>query len=504
LTDAFGRIRSVRGKAIRGKTVLGEPLNESLHDKARAAIAEFGMFEPGVGVVVAVSGGADSLALLHVLHDLAPELRLRLGVGHLHHGLRGDEADADAEFVQQAAAELSLPCVVERVDVAARARDEGIGVEHAGRRARYEFLERVARELGASRIALGHTGSDVVETVLMNLLRGAGLDGLLGIPPRRGRIVRPLIRASRRETEAFCRSRGLEPRSDRTNLDERFLRARVRCQVLPALRAEFGADMDDRILTAVELLRADAAVLDDVAKVSLAQLRVGDGPDQVQLDVSRASELAPGLLRRVIREAIRQLPTGLRDVSRAHVDAVCALIARGRTGDETRLPHGVLARRGYDVVEIGVGAAPEGGAFLEERVLDVPGEVAVPECGLLIRAAERPAPASPAGGPWEAWLDLGHCGRSLRVRPWRPGERFRPLGLDGSKKIGDFFTDTKVPRADRGRVPIVARPDGTVLWVVGHRIDHRARVTDGTQLALRLVATTCVDDATNGDAEEER
>ncbi len=468
----------------------GEVLIKLLHSKVRSTISEFEMLEPGERVIVAVSGGPDSLALLHVLHDLAPELEIALTVGHLHHGLRGAEADADAEFVQDVARGLRLECVVEQSDVRALARERGIGLEEAGREARYAFLRRLAHTLGAGKIAMGHTGSDVAETVLMNLLRGAGLDGLQGIPPRRDNVVRPLIRVTRRETEAFCRSRGLLPRTDRTNFDERFLRARIRHKILPLLQAELDINVEQKLLETVTLLRGDAEILSDLTRKTLEAVAIRRKPELMELRLADAAALPVGLLRRVIREALREVRGELQDLGQRHIAALCELVRDGVTGSEIHLPGGIVARRGYRTVELKHGSADGGHERHDEALrLPVPGTVLAPGGELRIDARiEAPPPPERFGGRWDAWLDLAYCERDLRVRTWRMGDRFEPLGLGGSKKIQDFFVDEKVPQAQRGQVPIVTKADGTVLWVVGHRIDHRARLTDTTQTAVHLIA----------------
>jgi len=473
-----------------GYKTVREAVSGLLHDKVRRTISEFEMLEPGERVVVAVSGGPDSLALLHVLHDLAPELDIAMIVGHLHHGLRGAEADADVKFVQDVARSLSLECVVEKSDIGALARDRGIGIEQAGREARYAFLRQLAHRTGAKKIALGHTGSDVAETVLINLMRGAGLDGLQGIPPRRGDIVRPLIRVSRRETEAFCRSRGLLPRTDRMNFDERFLRPRVRHRVLPILQAELETDVEQKILETVTLLHDDAEILADLTRKTLDSVTIKREPGVVELRLSDAAALPVGLLRRVIREALRQVRGDLQDVGQRHIAALCGLFHGGATGSEVHLPGGVVGRRGYQVVELMRNAARGvDERHDEESRLPVPGTVLAPGGELWIDASvEAPPPAEQLGGRWDAWLDITYCERDLRVRTWRVGDRFEPLGLKGSKKLQDFFVDEKVPQLQRRRVPIVTKADGTVLWVVGHRIDHRARLTDKTQTAVHLSA----------------
>ncbi|MEW6546751.1 MAG: tRNA lysidine(34) synthetase TilS [Bacillota bacterium] len=479
------------------------------------------MFSPGDAVVVAVSGGADSVALLHLLWRMAGRLGLRLHVGHLNHLLRGGQAEEDARFVAELAGFLGIPCTVGREDVAARAASARVGLEEAGREARYDFLRRLAAEVGARRIALGHTRDDQAETVLMRLLRGTGIEGLAGIPPVRGPIVRPLLTVGHAELEEYCREQGLTWRLDPYNFDPGYLRNRVRHRLLPCLEEVAGAGVRERLAELAEALRSDVEWLREVEEQTLARVATRRG-DSVVLDAARLEALSPALRGRLVRRAVHMVKQPGRQLGLAHVQAVLDLLARrtpaGEGAPEVHLPGGVVAWVASDglVIEPAVaerqstGAGPVGGVTRRGKrerpvgyqyALPVPGFVEVPEAGLILHAHVLHDPAAQGAEPGRlarrAMLDYNKTGAQLLVRSWRPGDRFVPLGMESPKKLHDFFVDEKVPRVQRQRIPLVLSGD-EIIWVVGYRIDHRYRVTPATRDILVLEASGME------DLEEER
>jgi tRNA(Ile)-lysidine synthase len=465
-------------------------MDVQLVERAEEAIGRFGLLSGGEAVLVAVSGGQDSVALFDVLRQLAPAMRLRLAIAHLHHGLRGAEADGDEALVRRLAESAGAAFRARRLDVPALARESGRSFEEAGREARYEFFESVRRELGADVVALGHTASDRAETLLMNLLRGTGLDGLGSIPPKRGHIVRPLILATREETLAHCRRKGLELAVDRTNLAPGHLRNKVRLELLPLLERKYVRGAAAHIARAAELAHEEAQLLGELALQALSEASVESGPGHITLDLGAVGSMPEGLARRVLREAIRATSGDVRDLQYNHVRDIMRLIKGGRTGASLGLPGGVTVERTYGEVRIARHRAVEPSPGSVEVRLPLAGEVAVPALGVRVRSEVHDGkPEALPRGKSQATVDANAAGEALVVRNWRPGDRFCPLGLGGEKKLQDFFVDAKVPRAERTRVPIVARADGRIIWVVGHRLDEQAKVLASTSRVLVLTAS---------------
>jgi tRNA(Ile)-lysidine synthase len=426
-------------------------------------------------VLVAVSGGADSIALLHALHFLRRRHGWALTVAHLHHGIRGRAADLDEQFVQRAAWRLGLACVTARADVPALAKRSGRSLEMAGREARYRFLEAAAREHGIAVVATAHTADDQAETILLRLLRGAGPQGLAGIPyetRRHGiRIVRPLRDVERRDLVAFLRRHRIRWREDRSNRDPRILRNRVRHVVLPFLERRLNPRARAALRRAGELIGEESRWLDGQARRRLR--RCLDARNPARLDASRLAGQPAALRRRILRLwlASRGVEPGLLDL--AVTDALDRL-ASSRAGTSART---VDARRrvvrAYGTLAMDAAQAAKPPAFRTR--LAVPGVTRVPPLGLVAEArATRGYRVGRAGCPGalpdRASLDAGRVGRkALYLRSWRPGDRMRPLGMKGARKLQDVFVDAKVPRETRSRIPIL-ECGGEIVWVPGYRI----------------------------------
>ena len=487
-----------------------------IESTVRRAVERHALWSPGATVVVAVSGGADSLCLLGALDALRargiPAAPARIVVAHLDHGLRGPVGEADAAFVAELAGMLGLECVVGREDVAALARREKHSLEDAGRRVRYAFLRRVAAETGAERIVTGHTRDDQAETVLMHLLRGAGLVGLAGMAPLAGDIARPLLDVTRTETEAYCAARGWIPRYDASNDDLAFLRNRVRHSLLPLLERE-NPRLRETLARNAALIAADVAYLDDLARDAWQSAVMSTDADTITFDLETLRALRLPLRTRLLREAYRRLSSASREdaeeLAARHVVVADEYIRRGVIGTVRQLPGGLRLMRGRGTLTItrmpetagrlGPSAA---GSTLEAVVLPVPGEVAVPALGVRVRAepvdtSEARAALEGPGSADVAYIDADSAGETLAVRMWRPGDRFQPLGMEQPKKLQDYFTDAHVPRAERAHIPLVFGRDH-LLWVVGHRLDDRVRITPATRRAIRLTMRPSRHDASGG------
>jgi len=439
-------------------------------ERARATTERRGLLKGGETVVVAVSGGPDSLSLLHVLARLAPEMRLSLHVAHFDHRLREGSA-ADAAFVALAASRLELPATIRAAD--STDTPKGLSPEQAARERRYAFLDEVADAAGATKIATGHTLDDQAETVLMRVVAGTGIRGLGGIRPVRGRIIRPLIDARHADAEHFCRALGLRPRRDPTNADTTFLRNAVRAELLPVLADRFNARSAEALARLSDLARDDDALLDEIAAAALVPDITADG---VRFDVTALLALHPALQRRVLR--------AVAPLDAEHAERVLGMARRGRTGDAIDLPSRLNARLEYGSLLLGRAPTPPDRAA--PVALAVPGVTELPSWSMRMRTfVDTRAPSAWPDGRRSCVLDAQRAGSSLTVRRPRRGDRFRPLGMRNAKKLGDYFTDAKVPGTERERAAVVTNRDA-VVWVVGHRVDDRFKVTARTTRYLWL------------------
>lgn len=478
----------------------------------------------GETVVVGVSGGPDSLCLLHLLCRLGADLALGLHVAHLHHGLRGQDADADAAFVGALAADWGLPCHIERADVPTLSAQHGWAVEEAARRARYDFLARVARSIGAGTIAVGHNADDQAETVLMHMIRGAGLPGLRGMLTRTSlghyrlispdlddaaqeeparselHLIRPLLKIPRAEIEAYCQTHDLEPRFDRSNLDTTYFRNWLRHVVFPLLEQHNPA-LKVVLRRSARVIADDYALLRTQLETAWPQVVRAEDDRAITFDLTAWRALPTALQRSSLREAIHRLRRSLRNINFVHVEDALRVGRDGTTGMQATLPQGLMLRLGYDHLRVADAVHPielPDGPWLPagEALLPVPlpGELVVNAAGWVIhlRLVDRSdlAPGwSQNQEPWRATLDADVLGKDLHLRTRRPGDRFQPLGMEGHEvNLGGFFTNQKVPRALRSRVPLLEAAWG-IAWVGGLRVDERARVTASTTRVVQVEFT---------------
>lgn len=454
-----------------------------LSGKLRQAVTQYELWQPGDRVLIGVSGGQDSVALAWLMAGVAEAEGLTLALGHLHHGLRGAAADRDQALVEALARQLGLPLVVGRADVGALAQANGWSLELAGRQARYEFFERTATTGLYQRVALAHTATDRAETLLLNLFRGTGLAGLSAIPPRRDRIIRPLILVTRQETAELCRTEGLTFASDACNEDLRSSRNRLRLQVMPELERQFGPGVEAALCRAAEHVRAEIQWTEPLVGQAL---QAAAGPEGLAL--SELRKMAPGLRQRVMRAYLQACGHSLTEVGAAHWQAVEELVHRGRTGQRMELPGGWIVEISYG--SLGCRRAEKNPAAVWEEILPlaVPGAVTLPD-GRVVRAElSATCPPLPAAGELRAVLDAQRAGEALAVRLGRPGDRLQPLGMSGHKKLQDLLVDSKIPRQAR-QVLVVTGGGGEVLWVVGHRLSQQAAVGTETNNYLLLSVT---------------
>jgi tRNA(Ile)-lysidine synthase len=458
-------------------------------------IHRHGLLSAGQKVLVAVSGGADSVCLVRILFNLRDRLGISLHVAHLDHLLRGRESEADSSYVAEMAAGLGLPCTIEKRDVRAYQKQYRLSLEEAAREVRYKFLFEIAQKTGAQRVAAGHTRNDQVETILLHILRGAGMRGLTGLQPlqvldidsRNMSLIRPLLKIERVETEAYCAYYGLTPRQDSSNQSKRMLRNRVRHELLPLMQG-YNAGISGSLLRLAEIAAEDLAYLDSQAAKAWLRVATWEGKNVI-LDKTNFRRLEVALQREVLRIAIHELSGTLKDIETRHVEQILRSLDKP-TGKRLELPYRLIFSIDYGSYRLG-SAPPEtvlGPNPEAEYDLKIPGVS-------LVQGWKIEAELSSAKGikveanfdPYLACLDAELTGPKITLRSPRRGDRFQPLGMGQSKRLAEFLLDARVPRARRERVPILACHQG-IIWVAGYRIDDRFKVTarSGQVLILRM------------------
>jgi len=464
----------------------------SLQQRVLRFIEEHGLVRGDKPLVVGVSGGPDSVCLVHILASLRKTLGVKLHVAHLNHMLRGAESDADAEHVSSLSHKLGIAATIEEREVKAYQKTYHLSLEEAAREVRYRFFSEVARSLGTDTVAVGHTVDDQIESIIMHLVRGAGLAGLRGMQPLSSlrlsdgaelKVARPLLEVRRAETEAYCAAQKLSPRSDSSNLLPNQLRNRIRSQLLPLLR-EFNPDIDKALLRLASATDADVAYIEaEVSKLWGTVVR--EQPEGMAIDRMKFSQLDPALKSHLIRSTLQRVLGDLQDIESIHIESIIEVLAKP-AGKRLSLPRGLAFYNDYGYGRITTQIAPicPFPALEGEYQLKVPGKTEF--CGWRVRGSilEHKPDNSDENG-MKAFFDLDVVGRDLVVRSRRRGERFQPLGMESPKKLQDFMVDAKIPRTWRDNVPLVCSLQH-IIWVVGYRIDHRARVTESTERVLCL------------------
>ncbi len=463
----------------------------------RQTISDHQMYTQGDSVLMAVSGGPDSVALAHVLLTLAAEYSLRPAIAHLNHGLRGSASDRDAAFVISFARQLGIPIYTEKKDVHAYQQSHRLSLEEAGRRLRYDYFETISAKYGFNKIALGHHSDDNAELVLLNLLRGSGPLGLSGIAPVRGdNIVRPLIRLRRSEIIDYLAEKNVPYVTDESNIDPTHKRNRIRHHLIPELQTTYNPKIIEALNRLGEITRAEDQWIDNALESDFEQCVSFRADQQISLALPHFNQLPKAVKRRIVRKAILVVKNDLRRITLLHVDAILNLSEIGRVSGRLNLPDGILVKK--DTAALTIVKRINAGKRQEDRKLQtwsadyqyripVAGTLIIKEAHASINLCEINADDVPDLRETEAhvaYFDLDRLLFPLLVRNQRPGDRFSPLGLKGTQKVKKYFINNKIPPAQRRNCPLLLS-EGNIIWIAGHRIDNAVKVSPQTRRVLK-------------------
>lgn len=443
-----------------------------LFSQTKRTIERYNMLSPGDRVIVAVSGGPDSVCLLRVLHALARDLDLTLHVAHLDHRFRGEESAAEARFVEGLAKDLDLSAACESRDVPAYCAERGLSAQAGAREVRYTFLRQIAKASGSQRIALGHTANDQAETLLMRLVRGAGISGLSAIPPVREDIIRPLIGITRDDVLEYLKALGQDFVTDPSNKKPMYTRNRVRHEILPVLE-RFNPKIINVLATEAVLLRDENEAIETTLPAIMQKVVYAKGK-AVLIRREEFNRLLPALRRRVLRKAM-ELVAGndTIDHSWLRTGEAIGFMAEAQSGRRMEVPGGLFLEREYD--DLVIRAREQEPVFCVPLAL--PGETVVPAARLAVETVivdTLPDPGDDGENYlWQAVFDYDKISLPLYLRNRRSGDRFCPAGMAGkSKKLQDYFVDEKVPQMQRNTAPLLTT-EQDVVWIVGMRTDGR-------------------------------
>ncbi len=458
------------------------PAKKNIKNAVRKSILKYDMIRPGERIIVAVSGGPDSICLMDILADLSAEMDISLVIAHYEHGLRPEEDTFETDLAEKHAGSLNLPFETQKASGLSHISPS---LEEKARELRYDFLERTRVKFNAHKIAMGHNLNDQAETVLMRLLRGSGMTGLSGIPPVRDNIIiRPLIEIRREDIIDYLKYRDLEYATDSSNSDIRFLRNKIRLELLPEL-LKYQPGLVEILGRLSDNLRDENSFFEDRTEKWVDKNLGWDESGDYYIDISSLEDLPPAFIRRIIRNIARRYRKSLYAVDYDHIQAVMALITNEKPNIPVDLPGDLVVRKEYNRL-IFTSQITEPDEFTYE--VKGSGELHIHEIGksLIIEELTCDTKAPITNNPDTAFLDRDLLPYPLFIRNFRPGDRFVPLGMTGSKKVKNFFIDQKIPPFIRKQTPVLLKND-EIVWVCGHRIDDRYKVTSNTKNILKII-----------------
>lgn len=446
-----------------------------------SAARRYRMFQAGDKVLVAVSGGPDSVAMLHALHTNSSELEITLHIAHINHGIRGEQSNLDEDFVRNLAHSLKLPIMVERVDVPVTRSEMKMGVEEAARVLRHKFLRETAAKSGMNKIAVGHTADDRAESVMLNIIRGCGIDGLASIKPTNGNIVRPLIDTTRKQVEVYIAEHSLPYRIDESNEDTTYSRNKVRHDLLPWIEREFNTDAKSALVRLAEIASAQSELIEDMAQSARREIGWEESLDAILL-----IRLPEALQYEVIRREILRIKGDLLDITFDQTQGIVDALHAGGDFQITLPPGDIYATRREKTFWVWRREEIES---IEPFgvILAVPGTTHLANADLILSCSVIDSPTAGQQPKNEAIIDAASIVGALRARSIRLGDRIVPFGMTGSKKLQDVFVDKKIPQQDRARAVVVC-DDEKILWVVGVVSSELAKVLPTSRAALHLTA----------------
>ncbi len=460
--------------------------NNSMRDKVKETIDINGMLNNGDKVIVALSGGPDSISLLHVLSTLTDEYNIKLYAAHVNHMLRGNESDEDEATCRRFCEKNNIEFFSKSVDIDSMANENNISTEMAGRDARYGFFEELLEKLNADKVALAHNLNDQAETVLMRLMRGTGIEGLIGIKPVRDKIyIRPIINISRQEIEAYCEENMLPARIDQTNYEPIYSRNKIRLELIPYIQQNFNSDIITTLNRMCELIKRDEDYIqENVIKVFQKHCDIGEDKVIIYKD---AFYLHPSLISRVIRKALLEVRGDINNIQSIHIDNIIGL-QKANTGKFTIVPKGILVNNVYGNIEI----------TRQKRVCKVNkvdidtirelkiGDNYIEELGLriYIRSIDGDKKMNFKSNDNIKYFN-GTNIKNISLRFRKNGDRFSPLGMKGSKKLKDIFIDLKIPREERDFVPLICF-DEDISWIIGYKISDKFKIHEGVKNIIEV------------------
>lgn len=506
-----------------------------IQEKVLKTIKKHSLIEPGESVLVGVSGGPDSVCLLHVLYSLSLSYQLKIeGIFavHINHMLRGRESDMDEEYVKELCNQLGIKLFSVSLNIREISDKKGISIEEAAREERYSQFALLAGQIGNCKIAVAHNRNDQAETIIMNIIRGTGLDGLRGMDYKRGKVIRPLLDIGRNEIEEYCIMNNLNPRTDSTNLKSIYTRNKVRLELIPYISKSFSIDMVESINRMADLIRDDYCYLEQVATekykecvlnehlleacgnaIELDNAKKLDNQmnlvNGIELDIKKIMNCHNAIRKRVIRKAIEKVKGNLMSIESVHIEKILGLCLEGRTGSQICLPHNIRVAKSYNILKIYMydklsnelpcelsretaGENREAKFTYFNKKLEIPGITPIEVLDAYLEATVIDRNSfdveifkNLSYNSLVQFFDYDKLKVGINIRNREEGDIIAPYKCKGTKKLKEYFIDSKIPREIRNRIPLIAKGK-EIVWVIGYKISDKFKITENTKSILRL------------------
>lgn len=456
-----------------------------MKEKAIKTIKKYNLIEEHDKIVIGVSGGPDSMALLYLLNDIKEELDFKIFVAHVNHGIRKDEADEDERFVKNICGKLSVPFYSIKVNMDEYAKKNKLTSEEAGRAIRYNFFNKILKDIGGSKIAVAHNKNDQAETLLMRFFRGTGIEGLKGMDYKNKNIIRPLLDISREEIEKYCSSNNIETRTDWTNLEPIYGRNKIRLEVIPYITKNYNEGIIDTLARTSKLMKLDSEYILDNAKKIFNNIVIEETSEGIVLDGKKLKREHYSIKSRVIRQSIEKVLGNLTGIEEKHINNAIKLLDKNITGKSINITNNIVIKISYGNLIIKKLKKTKINSFMYS--IPIEGSVYIQELNAfctskVLSISEINIKNS---SKFVKYFDYDKINNRLYIRNRRDGDRFIPLGMTGSKKLKDFFIDEKIPREKRDYIPII-EDNGKIIWVVGYRISEEYKVSSSTSKVLEI------------------
>lgn len=456
-----------------------------MKDKVLSIVRKYDLIKENENIVIGVSGGPDSMALLYILLDLKQWVKFNIFVVHLNHGVRGIDAKKDQLFVEEQCKTLNLPYYTKNVNMIEYGKEKGITSEEAGRELRYGFFREILKKHGGGKIAVAHNKNDQAETVIMRFMRGTGIDGLKGMEFISEDIIRPILSINREEIEKYIEDKGIETVLDKTNLEAIYTRNKVRLELIPYIEENFNPNIIDTIWRISKISQIDSSFLEEYTEKKLDIVMKKHKNSSIVLDGKKVLDFHRSIQQRIIRNGIQKVHGSLQGITEAQVLSALNLLLKGETGKKINLINDIVIRLNYDELIIEKESSTKNEEYYYE--LSYPGLINIEELGYSfnMEVIEFHPGIEFETANHIGYFDLDKINGKLSLRNRRIGDRFAPFGMKGTKKIKDYFIDEKIGKKLRDKIPLLIDKNH-ILWVVGYRTSERYKITKDTKQILKI------------------